>query len=112
VATPDAVVYRGREPGRWLTRNAATLLFAGVPVLMALTLALVLPVVEVPLPGMVALSLVVGLVVYLVVTLHWHYQPQAFERALNFAWTILAPQLHAKGFWRDDAAFLSSLALS
>jgi hypothetical protein len=112
VATPDALIYRGREPGRWLTRNATTLLLAGVPVLIGLALALLLPVIDVPLAGLVAVSLVVGLVVYLVVTLHWHYQPPPFERALDFAWRILVPQLHAKGFCRDDGTFLASLAMA
>src|SRR5262249_49097745 len=41
VEMPESVVYRGREPGHWLTRRGATLLLAGPLVLSALVLALV-----------------------------------------------------------------------
>ena len=112
IDTPDAVLYRGREPGRWLTRQTATLLLSGLPVIAGLCLALALPLLNVQLPWLVGLSIALGLAVYLVIALHWRYQAQPIERALDFAWTGLAPRLHSKEFWSDDAAFLASLAAS
>jgi len=34
------------------------------------------------------------------------------DRAVNQAWTRLAPVLHADGFSTDDSAFLAELALA
>jgi hypothetical protein len=112
IDTPDAVLYRGREPGRWLTRQTATLLLAGLPVVAGLCLALSTPWLDIQLSWLVGLSIALGLAVYLVITLHWRFQTPPIERALNFAWTGLAPRLHSREFWSDEAAFLASLALS
>ena len=61
VATPDSVIYRGPEPGQFLRRAAsAILLLAGLPVLLALLLAVRL---TEPRPG-VALCLLAASVGY------------------------------------------------
>jgi hypothetical protein len=109
---PDAVIFRGREPGRWLTRQSAILILAGLPVLAGLCLAVSFAFLDVDVLWPVAFTVALGFFNYLVVRLLWRFERKPLERAVDFAWMSLAPHLHAKGFWSDDAAFLASLALS
>jgi hypothetical protein len=109
---PDSTIYRGREPGRWLTRKGATLLFAGLPVLAGLGLAFGLQLLSFEHPWPVVATVLLGLLMYLAVRLRWRYGTKASDRAIDFAWSRLVPHLHAKGFWLDDAGFLAGLAAS
>jgi hypothetical protein len=112
IETPAGLVYRGPEPDHQLTRKAALLLFVGPPVLVALLIAvgIVAPALPPLLP--VLLLLAGALVVAVGVRLHWPTPAPPGDRALDHAWTRLAPRLHTDGFSPRDAAFASGLALA
>jgi hypothetical protein len=107
---PGRLLYRGREPGRlWAPRGAALVLAAPL-VLVALAWAcgLIDPG-GTPL-GPVAALLTAALVVYHTARAWWRLRPPPAERVLHYAWTLLAPRLHADGFVLEDSAFLAGLA--
>src|SRR5207248_987115 len=109
---PESVLYRGREPGRWVTFRSATLLLAGVPMVIGLGLAVGLRMMGVQAAWLVAVAVIFGLAAYVLILLVWRLSRKSLDRAIDFAWTSLAPQLHAKDFRPDDAAFLASLAMT
>lgn len=111
VETPRGVIQQGREPDRKLTSRGALLVLAGPLVLLALTLAAVFPWEDVPVLFPVSFLLLIALMLAIVTEVHWRARRSAFERALDYAWTLLAPTLHAKGFDAEDSAFLTGLAL-
>ncbi len=110
IVTPEAVLYRSREPGQFWTRRGAMIVFVGSVVLLALMLS-VLPVGTSvrPIGPVLALLFVAGLADLLV---RWQWRPRVplGKRAHNYAWTLLAPRLHADGFRLTDSAFLAGLA--
>jgi hypothetical protein len=106
---PGRVVYRGREPGRLLTARGATLLLVGPFVLAALLCASALPEEDRPVRAVLAL-LGAAAAVYLGVLYAWHAHLPLADRLRNYAWTVLAPRLHAEGFSLEDSAFLAGLA--
>src|SRR5205807_265477 len=109
---PRGVVYRGREPNRWLSSRGATLLVAGPLVSAALLLALVLPYLDIS-PGVPVLTaLVLALVAAVLLHLQGWSDPKPVDRAVDYAWLWLVPGLHAGDFSFDDSIFLSGLALT
>jgi hypothetical protein len=112
IETPIQVVFDGREPERWLTRRAATLLAAGPLVMAALLFAVLLPRWGGPAQGPVIASIVLAVIAYLTVHFLWRRRPQPVERAVDYAWTWLVPRLHAGTFSTEDARFVSGLALT
>jgi hypothetical protein len=85
--------------------------FAGPLVLLALMWSLGPIVFGIkPLSPVLAL-LFVALVVYLLTYWLWRPRVPVEGRARNYAWTLLAPCLHADGFRSEDSAFLAGLAL-
>jgi hypothetical protein len=108
VRTPTEVVYRGGEPGRWLTLNGAILFLCGPLVLLALVASLTLHHDSV-LKGVVGI-LALALAAYGVALAGWQAGVPVGMRARHFAWTVLAPHLHAGGLVADDAALLAGLA--
>jgi hypothetical protein len=112
IETPAGPVYRGPEPDHRLTRKGALLLFVGPPVAVALLIALGLLAPALPALVPVLLLLTAALVVTVGIHLHWRTPAPAADRAIDHAWTRLAPRLHAGGFSRTDAAFASGLALA
>jgi hypothetical protein len=112
VETPRGTVYRGTEPDRKLTRKGATVLLVGPPVLAALCLAVLLSAWSVPPLFPVAALLGLALILALVVYLGWRAPEDPLGRAVDHAWTVLVPELHADGFAADDSAFAAGLALA
>ena len=112
IATPSALLYHGREPGQLWTRRGVLLVFVGPIVLLALVWAcgLIAPSSQ-PLGPVVAV-LLAALLVHLLT--HWGWRPRVpvDRRACNYAWTLLAPLLHANGFRVEDSAFLAGLRAS
>ncbi len=116
IVTPETRIYQGRERGQALTQRGAMIVFVGPLVLLALLWAIgifvppfargmnVLPII----PVLTVLLSALG--VHLLT--HWLWRPllPAGVRARNYAWTILAPRLHADGFSLTDSAFLAGLA--
>jgi hypothetical protein len=101
VTTPDALIHRGPEPGRFLTPRAAMLLFAGLPVLLALLVAT-----RVPDPRLgVALCLLLAAAGYGLALYSWKLQQPALDRAVNHAWKFFAARTNLA-----DAEFLDALA--
>jgi uncharacterized C2H2 Zn-finger protein len=108
VHTPKFLVFRGQEPGRQLTVTGAVLLIVGPLVLLTLVAAWKLPDTAV-FKGVLAL-LGVTAAAYGLVLARWRSEVPLLARARNYAWTLLAPQLHEGGLVSDDAAFLAGLA--
>src|SRR5262249_41735377 len=105
IETPGGMLYRGREPGKGLTPKAALVLLAGPPVVAALALAVVLPSLSIPalLPVAGALLIAAGLAV--AVFRSWRAPETPLQRALNYGWNYLVPQLHADKFSEEDSSF-------
>ncbi|HMC65570.1 MAG TPA: hypothetical protein VKI65_11585 [Gemmataceae bacterium] len=112
IDTPGGVVYRGREPGRGLTRKGAVILLAGPPVLLALLLAVLFNVWDRPVMLPVLATLLAGLLAWLLVGTWWRPQTHPLDRAITHAWQLLVPRLAAKEPSQEDAAFLGALALT
>jgi hypothetical protein len=112
IETPAGILYRGREPAGGLTRRGATFLLAGPLVGLALILAMVLPGWDIPPVPSVLFVLLTALVISITVRRRWRTPVALADRALDHAWTLLAPRLHAAGFSAQDSAFLASLALT
>jgi hypothetical protein len=105
-------IHRGREPQRWLTRQAATIFIAGPPMVAGLVLAVLLPLAHVDAQLPVELALGAGLVAYVLAAMSGSERPRVRERAVDYAWTWLVPRLHEIEFSLDDSTFLAGLALS
>jgi hypothetical protein len=110
--TPRRVVFRGPEPPWRLSRKGAFLILAGIPALAALCLSVLLPALGIPalLPVMAALALTLGLSFF--AALGWREAWPPLDRAVDFAWQMLVPQLHTPDFSIEDSAFASGLALA
>src|SRR5204863_9082423 len=97
------------EPEHRLTVRGALWLRAGSFVLLALTAALaweshpLLP---------VLLLLAAALAIGVQTARRWRPRAPLPHRALDYAWTLMAPHLHAKEFSLPDAEFLARLALA
>jgi hypothetical protein len=111
IETPAGMLYRGREPGKGLTRKGALLVLSGPPVVAALALAVVLPALTLPVLLPVGGALVIAAVLTVVVFLSWRAPEPPRRRALDYAWSYLVPQLHAGQFSAEDSAFAAGLAL-
>ncbi len=110
--TPGGIHYENREPRSFFTVRGATMLLAGPFVLMALFAAL-----EFLLRGRSALIVVLcllfgALLMAAAARLWWQPAAPPLSRAIDYAWTILAPGLHTGGYNRNDSAFLAGLALA
>jgi uncharacterized C2H2 Zn-finger protein len=103
-------IYQGREPGRLWTRRGVLFVFVAPLIFLALLWAFgILDFGVRPfLPVLVILLLALG--VHLLT--YWLWRPRVADgvRARNYAWTMLAPRLHANGFSLEDSAFLAGLA--
>jgi hypothetical protein len=111
VRTPGGVLYRGCEPGRWLTRRGATFWLVGPLVFLALVAA-VAP--EEWLVGppllLVGLALTAALLLGRLIARWWRWPVGLAERTIDYAWRLLGSRLHADQFVLDDSAFLAGLA--
>jgi hypothetical protein len=111
IESPGGPPSRLPLPGPRLTRQGAMLFLVGPLIIAALLMAL--------LPLNLGISPVITVVTFLLpavmfalwIRLAGQSKVSATERALNFAWTALAPTLHADSFSVADSAFLAGLAL-
>src|SRR5439155_15045014 len=94
IESPRGVVYRGREPGRWLSTRGVALVMVSPLIAAAMAAAVVLPYFEISplLPVLTALGL--ALVASTAVLLERWSSAQPMDRAIDYAWTWLAPRLH------------------
>jgi hypothetical protein len=111
VSTPDKLLSRDREPGRLLTLRGARTVMVGPLMLLTALCALAMPgaVNRVPL-GFVLGLLFVALGVEILVRTFWTQRTPPTDRALEYAWQLLVPRLHADGFKLEDSAFAAGLA--
>jgi hypothetical protein len=112
IRTPQRLLYRGPEPGRRLTREGAAWLYAGPLVLAALAVAGGLLPWEIRPLLPVLLLLSAALAAAVAAWRRWRPQAPLSDRAIDYAWDLMAPRLHADGFCLPDAEFLAGLALS
>jgi hypothetical protein len=111
VRTPRELVFRGKEPGYWLTQRGGWLLLNGPLVVSALLIALgILDLAMRPIWPVLVLFLTA-------VAIHIYWRRAARrrtpvdQRALDHAWEILAPDLHRRAFSEEDSDFMAGLAL-
>jgi hypothetical protein len=109
--TPRETLYRGPEPGGGLTLSATVLLSAGPLLLLALVFALLYAFGLVSDNWPVLLCVILGTGTYIGVRIWWRNRPRAGDRALDHAWSQLAPRLHEGNFSAPDSAFLAGLAV-
>lgn len=111
IVTPRTRLYEGRELGQLWTRRGAMFVFVGPLILLALAWAFgpIVLGIKPLLPVLVLLLL--ALAVHVVTRRLWRPRVPASGRARNYAWTLLAPRLHADGYRIDDSAFLAGLSL-
>jgi hypothetical protein len=110
IVTPERRIYQGREPGRLLTQRGAMIVFVGPLVLLALLWSFGVFNVGIQPIGPVFAILLLALLVHLLTYWLWRPRVPAALRARNYAWTMLAPRLHANGYSLEDSAFLAGLA--
>ncbi|MGH7171776.1 MAG: hypothetical protein ACRELG_15980, partial [Gemmataceae bacterium] len=110
IVTPEKRLYQGRELGQLGTRRGVLFVFVAPLIFLALLWAFgILDFGVRPfLPVLVILLL--ALAVHLLTRWLWRPRVPAGVRARNYAWTMLAPRLHASGFSLEDSAFLAGLA--
>jgi hypothetical protein len=106
IETPESVAYDGSEPGQRWTGRGALLVWVAPPLVLGFLSALFLPRPEAP----VGVSFLAALLAFLFVGFRWYVGDAALDRAVDHAWTLLEPKLHADGFSADDSAFLAGLA--
>jgi hypothetical protein len=112
IARPLGTLYRGVEPGRWLSLKGAMLFWAGLPVLAALALALLHVSWRMPPYKPVVLMQLLSPISYLSVAIYWHWRPRPIDRAIDYAWTWLLPALEEHELTAQDTAFMTGLALT
>jgi hypothetical protein len=111
IDTPTRRLLRGPEPGRrWTPRALASL--AATP-LVFLALAVAFGGIDLGVPPFwpVAALLAIAAVADRLTRRLANFTLPPAERARRYAWSILAPRLHEKGFRLGDSAFLAGLAL-
>jgi hypothetical protein len=106
VRTADDLIYRDREPDRTWTAGGALLLGAGPIVLLALAWACWGPAPFWPVCGLLGAAFIAAMVMHGL----WRPSASAEHRARRYAWELLAPHLHERGFVAEDSAFLAGLA--
>jgi hypothetical protein len=110
IVTPADLLYEGREPGQFWTRRGVLIVFVGPLVLLALAVACGLIAPHIRPLGTVFTILLAALAVHLGTWWAWRSRVPVEVRARNYAWTMLAPHLHADGYRLEDSAFLAGLA--
>ncbi len=112
VRTPNKLLSKDREPGHLLTLRGARTLLVGPLILLTALCAFVMPGAA---QQMVPFGFVVGLLfvalgVEILVRLFWVQRLALSDRAMEYAWQLLVPRLHADGFNLEDSAFAAGLA--
>ncbi len=110
VETPDAILFKGREKGRMLTRAGGILFFVGP---LATGTYVVLDLItgkELPLAVVAGLAFGVGLVAGGLLFLVWPAPMPAEHRLLTVAWRLLVPEILHDEMDQRDWNFLRGLA--
>jgi hypothetical protein len=109
IESPDTILFRGREPGRALTRIGGILLL--VVLLMACMYGLVAWFTEETLPAVLdgSVALGVGLVWAGFLYMTWPNPRPAKERLVKAAWNLLVPEMLHEEMGRREWSFLHAL---
>lgn len=107
IVTPRRVIYAGPEPAQRYTPMGRVIRYAGPFIALAVLTALAWP--WNPLP-LVLILLNMGVLFGLIGWLLGRFAKSAEQRALEYAWSLLVPQLHSNGFDPEDSRFLAGLA--
>jgi uncharacterized C2H2 Zn-finger protein len=106
--TPNEIVYRGREPQRKLTPTGAILFLVGPIVALMLVASIFVPIAYVTKVSLAFASMITA--AYVTAQVLWRAEVPRRQRARNYAWSLLVPQMHRGGLVPDDAGFLAGLA--
>jgi hypothetical protein len=107
IETPEELIFDGRDPGTWLTRQGIITLGA----FPLAALAVILAFLGAPAFVVVA-SLGLASAAYATSWVREWLEPGAGDHAIDLAWTMLCPRLLARGPTEADAEFLAALALA
>jgi hypothetical protein len=109
IESPDTILFRGREPGRGLTRLGGILVL--VVLLMACMYGLVAWFTDETLPAVLdgSVALGVGLVWAGFLYLTWPNPRPANERLVKAAWNVLVPEILQQQMGRREWSFLHAL---
>jgi uncharacterized C2H2 Zn-finger protein len=109
IESPDAILYRGREPGRWLTRWGGVFLM--LPPMLVGAHYLLDQFVEHGLPGSLLWFAAVGvaLLVSGILFLIWPNPRPAGERLVKAAWQRLVPEMLQENLGPREWSFLHGL---
>lgn len=110
IETPEQAFYDGNEPDIWFTSLGFWLLFSLPTFVLAVTLALILRLLDSESRLPVIAVLIIGAAIYLVQRGQRRKLASALSRAVNHAWTILVPKLLREEPTRATRSFLTGLA--
>jgi hypothetical protein len=112
IGSPSGGIFRGREPGRWLTYRGGLLLWIGPLALLSMLIAVGIPDLGVPpIWPVLGVCVIASLALWIL-----RFRRRRFiepdTRALAYAWSHLVPRLHDQEFSIEDSAFLAGLAVT
>ncbi len=111
IETPSATVYRGGEPGGRLTRLGVLSLLVGPLMLIAFFVIQATGGAELPALSVILISAGVALFFGMLLVLLWPAPPDAADRLVDHAWTLLVPDLSMSGKDWDFVAGLAQVSI-
>ncbi len=109
IESPEAILFRGREPGRWMTRVGGILLLTG-PLVVITFIALRSQIQrETPSSVLAGLALGIGMLAAGFLYLIWPGPRSAQDRLIKSAWKLLVPEMLQDHMGKREWSFLNGL---
>lgn len=111
IESDDEILFDGREPGRFLTRNGALAFFISPSVLACFLAAEGLGGGRLPLWLGLMLAVALGLVLGGLILMLWPAPAATADRLVNWAWSRLTAELFPENLHQQEVNFLGGLAM-